>query len=56
MNRLSFKIECELEELETIMTALNFERNNAIADENNEAVELIARAIKRVADFTTNDR
>lgn len=56
--RKPFKIEVEIEELETIMTALKLEHLRMVAenDTNEQWLDAIAAAIKAVADFTTNER
>lgn len=59
-----FKIEVELEELETIMTALNLElirlREGAGTESSTvtpeEWLKMLTAAHSAVADFTTNER
>jgi hypothetical protein len=49
-----FKIECTMEELETIMTALNLEIERQSSTES-KAYKLLSDAKVAVADFSTND-
>lgn len=49
----NFKIECTVETLETIMTALRVELERQ-TDTNSEAYRRLSEAIAAVADFTTN--